>query len=262
MNPGSTKPQGVRAGRWWGRVGLVLGLQIGLIFWLGDREPLRRRPAAAAPTLQLASATSAELLALTDPTLFVLPHTNGFAGEAWLRVPPPETNSFEWPETPWSLVLGCERLGTDFEHLIQTNLFAPWHIPARPRPELALPPRAGPEPVAERSTVRFTGELAGRRLLTVLDMPSWQNADLLTNTVVQLVVGAEGRPVSETLLVRSGLDEADEYALARARIARFAPAAGATPDRLPEVLAGLSWGELVCQWQTLPRPLTNAPGGP
>lgn len=43
---------------------------------------------------------------------------------------------------------------------------------------------------------------AHRRLLTPLELRSWESPDILANSVVQIVVGADGTPASVTLLSR------------------------------------------------------------
>ena len=53
--------------RWWGMVGLVFGVQLALIFWLGETSPVRPRPPAPGLTLKLAGSASADLLALAIP---------------------------------------------------------------------------------------------------------------------------------------------------------------------------------------------------
>src|SRR5207245_8560915 len=73
-------PEVWSARRWVGAVLLVFVLQLGAIFWLIDRTPVRVRQAASGPRLRLAGPGSAELLALEDPTLFALPHRLGFSG--------------------------------------------------------------------------------------------------------------------------------------------------------------------------------------
>src|SRR5262245_10799759 len=73
--------------RWWSVVALVLTTQVGLIFWLGDQGPVTRRSKAPGLGLELAGNASSDVLALNDPTLFALPHREGFAGQAWLAVP-------------------------------------------------------------------------------------------------------------------------------------------------------------------------------
>src|SRR5512144_1122612 len=81
-------------GRWWIVVLLVLAAHVGLILWLGDRGSVQPRATEPSPTLRLADAPGDELLALTDPTLFALPHRHGFSGAAWIAVPPPELPQF------------------------------------------------------------------------------------------------------------------------------------------------------------------------
>ena len=73
-----------------------------------------------------------------------------------------------------------------------------------------------------------------------------------------MVVNGTGVPVSAILLPPgSGSKEADQYALERARTARFEPISVEGPRRLTNPLAELTWGEMIFHWQTLP--VTNSP---
>ena len=58
------------------------------------------------------------------------------------------------------------------------------------------------------------------------------------------MVDSEGLPRSETLLIRSGLPEADDYALRAARNLRFKP----LDNRQKSPASALDWGEVVFQW--------------
>ena len=49
-------------------------------------------------------------MALSDPTLFALPHFRGFWGDPWLRPPPAPDRSFEWTEEPRWLALETQAL--------------------------------------------------------------------------------------------------------------------------------------------------------
>src|ERR1051326_980070 len=88
------------ARRWWVFIALVFATQLALIFWLGKPRTMLVRHEDPAPGLRLInsksttdlcftnmSLTTAETLALTDPTLFALPHSEAFSGQAWLNVP-------------------------------------------------------------------------------------------------------------------------------------------------------------------------------
>lgn len=240
--------------RWWGLVGLVFVVQLSLILWLSDRAPIRTRPPAAAPALLLAGNSSAEVLALKDPTLFALPHRQGFSGPAWLRIPTQKFPVFEWTEEPQFLSLPTRHLGEDFRRLTETNELYSLETSPRPQPELMLPelPRAAISPA--QSTLRIEGELASWRLVAPPALPSWEHTDLLTNSIVQAVIDAEGKPVSVTLLTRSGLKAADDLALELAREMRFNPpgSSGVEGSRRPETR--LTWGKLIFEWRTLPLP--------
>jgi TonB family protein len=245
--------------RWWALVGLVFGVQVGLIFWLGETWPIRPRPAAPGLTLKLAGSASSELLALHDPTLFALPHQQGVPAPAWVRAPRPEARSLTWPEPTTYPLLAIDQLGAAFNRFVETNSFHPVPLPAKPLPELTLPKLPPLAISPARSTLRWEWDQAGRRLLAPLELRSQANPDILTNSVVQIVVDAEGRPASVTLLSGSGSREADQQALEQANAARFEPLGRNPAGTAPNPAAQLTWGRMIFQWHTLPLRLTNGP---
>lgn len=249
--------------RWWLLIMVVFAAHVGLIFALSDRHPIVPRQPGPAPELRLAIGSS-ELLALHDPTLFALPHPEGFSAAAWRQISKIEFPPFRWTEPPRWLPLPVEQLGDTLRHFVQTNTFARVEFETLPAPQLALP-EARPEmrPVL-RSALRVTGELAERRLLTPLELPSRPGTELLTNSVVQVLVDAAGNVLSHKLLRSdSGAkdrdqQEADQRALELAKAARFSPLpplGNATTSPLGRV----SRGALIFKWHTVPRPATNAP---
>jgi hypothetical protein len=249
MNTSSIESTRWSRRRWWTLIVLVFAAHVGLIFALGDRKPVTPRPPAPSPTLRLA-AESDELLALNDPTLFALPHRKSFAGPAWLRIPDVKFQPFRWTEPPRLLALPVEKLGATFAQFMQTNLLAWFELEIKPAPELSMPvtPEVGPM-IAARSTLRMADGLANRRLLNPPKLESWGASDLLTNSVVQVLVNAAGNVISSTLLAGSGSPKADKFSLDFARMARFEP--------LRNGAAKLSVGTMIFEWHTVPT--TNAP---
>jgi hypothetical protein len=160
------------------------------------------------------------------------------------------------------LDLPLEELGEAFAEFLRTNRFDAFQSAAAPEPEMFVPERPAAEPLPERSTLRVAGPLAGRRLLAPLDLPAWTNADLLTNSVVQCLVGPDGRTISPTLLSRSGSRQADAHALAQAWGARFEPLGSTDPARPANQLSGLMWGYLIFEWQTMLPAATNTTARP
>ena len=246
-------------GQWLGWIALMFAAQVALLFWLGDPKPKAPERSRPAPLLRMAGASSGagELLALMDPTLFALPHRQGFSGPAWLVVTPQKFEPYVWSNPPGWLELPLAGLGGAFQQFIETNPFTIARVLPQPQLELTMPELEETSFLPRDSGFRLAGDLAWRRMLNSPTLPSWSNPELLTNSVVQLVVDAAGRPVSLTLLAGSGSKDADDYALAQARAARFEPAAavGVSP-----ALAGLSWGQLIFEWRTTPQ-LTNLPAG-
>jgi hypothetical protein len=241
---------------------VVLGTQMGIIFWLGDAKPLPPHPHLEVPSLQLTGPGAADLLALTDPTLLALPHQQGFSGPAWLTVEPQQLPRQEWRDNirAWLLMPPVEQLGGSFRRFMATNTFATEQLPSQPLPRLVLPEASEVENFADHSTFRLTGGLASRRLLIPLELPSWTNSDLLTNSIVQLAVAADGRPISFTLLNNPpgcGDKNADQRAVEIARTLRFEPLGGSGSRTEHNPLAEISWGEFVLEWHTIALPLTN-----
>jgi len=247
--------------RWWSIVALVLTIQVGLIFWLGDQGPVPVRSTAVHLSLKIAGTATNEILALMDPTLFALPHRESFAGTAWLRVPDLGAQPFEWSEPPQWLELSEAQLGAAFHSFLATNQFTPPQALAQNEPEFAVAEVASSPAIPDGSTVRILGELTGRRLLTPFSLGAWTNAEMLTNSIVQVLIDAQGQPYYVTLLSQSGSAEADQFAIKQGWMARFEPLAqdGHKPATPP---AGLSWGQIVFDWHTMPPAPTNRPAGP
>jgi TonB family protein len=254
MSDPMAEPRPWTRSRWWLVVFAVFLAHIGLIFALGDRKPIVPRQPAAVPQWRLAD-DAYEMIALNDPTLFALPHREGFSGAAWMNIPRVLTNSYEWSESPRWLSLPVEQLGAAFSQFMETNVFAR-HVPElKAAPQLAAPVIApiGPAP-ATNSTLRFEGDLTERPLAVPLQLPTWPAADLLAPSTVQVLVDDAGNVISAVLLPPgSGSKDADQQALAIAKTARFEP--------LPTSGTAARWSRatMAIQWFTVPLPpQTNA----
>ncbi len=271
MNAATLAPRPWSHRRWWTLVALVFAAHLALIFILGKRKPVTPRSPAFAPTLSLAfhsnelfalsvkdptllrlAATSDELLALSDPTLFALPQRRGFAGGT--RLQPPD-EAFRWTEPARMLELPVDKLGTTFAQVVHASVRPPFEFEIKPAPDVS--PVVRPDfqpPVSQRSTLKLADGLAQRRLLNPPALPSWPAADLLTNNVAQVLVDADGQVISAKLVFTppgSGSAAADHWALTAARNARFDPQrAGAEK---------LALGLMIFEWHTVPLPATNSP---
>lgn len=246
--------------RWfWSIAGLIFLLQVGLLFWLGDDSPINLHPPARKLNLRLAGSASAELLSLHDPTLFALPHPQRGSTPAWLSTPAPEFHPFAWPEPTNSMLIATDQLASSFNRFVETNNFSSLPPPAKPLPVMTLPQPIALPLSAEHSTVRFEWDQARRQLLTPLDLRSWESPDILTNSVVQIVVGSDGKPVSVTLLSGCGSRAADQEALAQANAARFEPLGRDAMGAASNPAAQLNWGRMIFQWHTVPPSPTKAP---
>lgn len=242
--------------KWWGMVLGLFGVQVALLCWFGARGPVKPKSVTGAPQLQFAGPAAAEIITLLDPTLFAQSHPQGFSGSAWMAIPVEEYRPPEWSEPLRWLAMDVQQLGGDFRRFVQTNQMPVSAFAANPSPRLASPEIEESSSITTRpSTLRVEGALVSRRMLNPPTLQARLYPDLLTNSVVQVLVDGDGNVFSPVLLARSGMKEADDDALAAARSAQFEPLPrNASRSGLPVTM---TLGTLVFEWQTLPS--TNTP---
>jgi hypothetical protein len=244
--------------RWTVTIVSLLLAQLALVSYFGERSHLLPRAVRSRTALHLAfdplSTKQLADLATVDPALFALPSLNGFSANGWLRFHEPDYRPEKWTEAPIYLALDAAQLGRGIES-DETNA-APWPVSAtRMVPETVEPISLPPLPAPGGSTVQVEDALKTRKLLNFPSLPAWQNDDLLTNTVVQVLVDQAGNAISALLLKSSGLKAADDFGLQTAASARFEPIApvfGSDPART------CVFGRLVFQWQTVAPSLTKS----
>ena len=243
--------------RWIGSILAIFLFQVGLIFWLSERPHSLRPKPVTGWAWRVAGPGWAEILELQDPALFLLPHPHNFSGLAWMNTPGVPASSFFWSEEPKWLTLRDRELGSTFGLFLATNDFRPPSKFTLSEPALVLPEIAKQPGLPSSSTLRIEGPLSRRTLVTAPALRAWEHTDLLTNSVVQILIDAEGRPVSPgTLLVSSGYPLADQFALEQVRMVRF----NSLGENIPVTLQNDTWGTLVFEWTTLALPGTNSPG--
>jgi hypothetical protein len=235
--------------RWLTLVALVFAAQVVLIFALGEKKFPTPRAVTNVPQFTLADTTN-ELIALDDPTLFVLPRADDFTSKMYANPPP----DFRWKEPPGEMPLAAENLGADFARFMRTNPFTLPLLDFKPEPKLSEPALPLLPAFAENSVLHIGGELAQRPLLAPIELPSLSYSDVIAPSKVQALVDAAGSVVSAVLLPPDDVvesaghpDVGDTNALRIARSLRFAPSSRPTV------------GELIFNWRTVPPPATNPP---
>jgi len=229
--------------RWMIFIALALAAHLAGVFLFGARQNAAPRTVGKVPQFHLV-AGDGELVALMDPTLFALPHLNDFAPVAWLRPAAVEPPVFRWSPQPQFLPPITRTLGAAFNAFMRTNYFTALKLDFKPEPPLADATVTTASLAPQVSTVQLAGELAHRRMLNSVIAPTLAYDDVIKPSRVQALVDANGTVVSVVLTGASEYAPADQAALALARTARFAPA------------AGLMLGELIFTWHTVPA---NAP---
>lgn len=233
---GKSPPAGWTPERWALAIALVVGLQIALVFLFGEKKAPPPRAVGNVPELTFAPGDN-ELLALSDPTLFVLPHRQDFASATWLETPTTTQPSFLWTEAPRWLSFSPKGLGAAFGRLMQTDFFPQRRFNFKPQPQPTLPPFS--LATVQNSTMQVEGELALRQWPSNIPLTNWPYADVLASSEVRILVNHFGNVISTILLKSSGYDPADQRALEIARTLRFRPA----PD--------IVFGKIRFTWQTV-----------
>ena len=263
MNTVVAEPVRWSARRWIYTVAGVVALQAGLLTYLGQREqPPPVRPPFRTAVHLVSDPWSSEQLdhlpAMSDPTLFALPGDSGFSGAAWLRGAPLGYQPDHWSEPFRWLALDEAALGGDFARFVATNLLAPPLVADQPPPPLLrYEPHFPNDPLPQHSRLRLEGELTSRPLLTPLELRSWPYSDILSNTIVQTAIDADGRALFPALLGECGYPAADLHALQLAAAARFRPLPRAARDHTG--IGPLAWGKMIFEWHALPLAATNPP---
>jgi TonB family protein len=232
-----------RRGKWAAVVAVVFALQIGAILMGSQKRTVVREVYPKETMVALPERLqSPEWVEMDDPFLFAAANWNGFSAEAWLRKTDwkaPETGG---PAPPrfLSLAEALERKPAVWQN-------APFGFLEREKPRAIFPePRETPR-AAKGSELRVEGP---RKLINVLAIPAQVHTDVLSRTVVEALLSADGLVISSRVIENSGSARADADALALARSARFAPKAG--PERAPEL------AKLIFQWHALDLSATNS----
>jgi len=252
MKGPAIEPSQWTRGRFLSVAGVVFALQAGLILLFAERDHSVSHMAPAPGHFRLlGTAMTQDQLSkrffAIDPTVFPLPSQHGFSERAWLRLKqyevPAETEARAWLTNDPAL------LGTNFP-LNRSKSLLPFGLADHDGADLEpWPAFLAPEPFKTQSRLEVRGELTERQLNTPTQLRAWPagpNAQLLSDSVVQIAVDSAGRVVAARLLARSGSVDADTNALAEARRLRFWPVPSPTPV----------WGKAVFAWQTLEQ--TNA----
>jgi hypothetical protein len=230
---------------WLMLIALIFVAHITVLFIFGEHTFPAPRPVINVPQLQLANSSS-ELLALDDPTLFVLPRAGDLASVG-LQTPIISPPSFRWSEAPHLLPLPAETLGATFAQFMQTNVFAGFQLNFKPQPKLTAPVLAFQPAFAENSTLQIEGDLAKRKLLNEIVLTNWPCPDVIASSRVQVLVDADGNVVSAVLLPSNNslknethYDVADQRALELSRAAQFTRA------------SHLTIGRMIFNWRAVP----------
>jgi hypothetical protein len=243
-------------GRFLGAAGVLLMLQLGLIFLFGERS--RPQQALSPPSIRFlamsASFGEAELwrqFFAGDPAVFALPNHHGFSGRGWLELMPLEYQpESQFEPAKWLSFGTAAQLGTNGPVLPAGSEPMSAALAAQPiRHQEPLPAFLPPEIIPRQSVFHLEGSLRDRLLGAGPALRAWPSAKLLTHSTVQIAVDAAGEVLAARLEANCGLAEADAAAVAAARALRFRPAASMRTQ----------WGEAVFQWQTTEPPAAAAP---
>jgi len=236
---------------------IVLAVQAALVIILDEKKAPPVRLAINAPHFQLANEASG-LIALDDPTLFALPHTNNFGADVWLGKPDVTPPSFAYTAPPRELPLDAGRLAMSWRTFPDTNDTATALPVFKPEPDLAEPEPIVAAKLNGMTTMQIHGELAGRRLVAQPILPSLTNSDWVDHTHVQAVVNAAGDVISAVAIPASSLvsvpvdTSGNQQAEALALKLRFAASTSA-----------VMFGQIIFNWHTVvTNALSPAPASP
>ena len=153
----------------------------------------------------------------------------------------------EWTAQPHWLTLKASGLGQDFVDYLQTLSPLGASLVDKPEPKL-YPVNPGIEDLLPTaSQLLVGGGLSSRPLLIQPAIPDWPVLEVLSATVLQAAVNADGFVITAAVVSESGSKAADQKAMELTRGLRFKALTGESETKKPT--AGLSFGQLVFQWR-------------
>lgn len=214
--------------RWRKLVALVFMVQLGLLFWLDDSVPIPRTTEKTAKFIWMIEEPTAreweENVLVNDPLQFSLPNPHGFSGKAWMDSKPPRLPAGDWDE-PARFYEAQQAFGGSQGGRLSPDpspsLSSAPLMESKPWPSIGNLPLAVTVPANLQSVLRVVSPGRERALQAPLQLPVWKSNDLLSNSVVEVTVAAEGHVLGARILNRSGRPAADEWALSAAKRARF-----------------------------------------
>jgi TonB family protein len=247
-----------RKWRWFWALLFVFLAHAAAVFWFGERIKPIAAPEKPQPLLYIATDEAAAQklaeLACADPTLFALPSERGFSGGAWLILKPTEMSVSNWTAPPRALPLNVDALGTAITRYAETNRVSSEGLLDGLRGATPFELRAPSQPIRGFSSFAISGALSTRKLNWNGTLPPATNAELVTNTVVELSVNADGVVESVMLVGESGHKLADDLALRACRQFAFEPLPlrrAARENAVPQR------GRATFHWHVVPPAITN-----
>jgi hypothetical protein len=236
--------------RWALCVAAIFSVQIAVIWVLGERGVTSRPANPFGTTVRFEPELSRARGAaeIPDPASLALPSASGFSGDAWLNYHPPTHSLAEWTEPPrWLRLSDYVALRPASVSRLVAESRAPLRIADEPLPwSSSADTLVARLPLPEHSRLEFEGDIVLDGGVTLPELPSWPGNEPIGKSVVRVAFHQTGAPFSCVLVDRSGLDEADKYAIALATGLRFRSPIGARSD------GGLRFGKLVFHWHTVP----------
>lgn len=226
--------------------------QLAVIWVLGERADIK--PGRTQPfKIQLSGLEGLAIStvpACDDPTLFALPQPRGFSGQAWLHVPDQVHPYHEWTAQPFWLALNTGGLGLDFENYLQNLSPLGESLVDKPEPQLYPVDSGIDDLLPNASQLLVGGDLSTRPILSQPAIPDWPVLEILSATVLQVAVSADGFVFTAAVVSESGSKAADQKALELVRGLRFKPLTCETGKN--QAAAGVSFGQLIFQWRISP----------
>ena len=261
MNDVAMERPGWPTGKWLMVIAGFFAVQAGFFCWFGRPLAKPLRGSSSAFTVHLVDGPVGEIPGYASPLLLARADRHGFSEKAWLRTPPLTYNPGESNQPPVFLEPHPGGLGLTLARVLSNEVDQPYMVAQGPAVQSAslafLPPVEDP-PISSYITIE--GGLAGRRLRRKPELKPQPADAILKNTIVDVVVDAEGRVFGPPVLAPASAAAPADYAnanadaLAASAALRFEPLPRAPWQSYQAPGSGLASGRVVFHWQTVPRP--------